>query len=317
MSRCPSPRKRSLKSDLEIRRLPDATVPPLDWRPRGAVPGRATWVMHEGPAGRRRRLDAPRAGTRRDDRRRRWPDAEPSGEIRPHPRTCLRFSSLAWASRSCSRRAASSACTRAPSKREAAALRSRLRAVAARARSRRWHARAARRSSRMTCSGSISLRQVPARTAVRVKRDSERSLRSDRADLARPEPDQRRRAHRGCAATFRSRRAADSPRSSCPSSRRRSPMRTTSSIVRLRGDQAFVPLLVCLRILGWQDPTIVARQFDQLVELAASVPIYGATIPWQSRPSRTAGGRDDSPGTRSVEDHRERVGLASDSGGLE
>jgi hypothetical protein len=58
--------------------------------------------------------------------------------------------------------------------------------------------------------------------------------------------------------------------------------RSDLTIERLRPADAFAALLAAPRILGWLDPAIVARQFEQLTALAAGVPTLVARVPWQS-----------------------------------
>jgi hypothetical protein len=40
--------------------------------------------------------------------------------------------------------------------------------------------------------------------------------------------------------------------------------------------------LGCPRLLGWREPSVVQRQFEQLTALAASVPVVIARVPWRT-----------------------------------
>ncbi len=57
----------------------------------------------------------------------------------------------------------------------------------------------------------------------------------------------------------------------------------------LRAADAFSPLLRCPRLLGWRDPEVVARQFEQLAALAASTPVVVARVPWSTPPEPSVG----------------------------
>jgi hypothetical protein len=52
------------------------------------------------------------------------------------------------------------------------------------------------------------------------------------------------------------------------------------SLHRLEPFDAFGKLAAFPRIMGWQDPATVARQFDQLGGLCEQVPVYTADLPW-------------------------------------
>jgi hypothetical protein len=45
---------------------------------------------------------------------------------------------------------------------------------------------------------------------------------------------------------------------------------------------ALMLMMQCLRLVGWRDPQIVQREFEQLTDLVAHVPVILARIPWRT-----------------------------------
>ncbi|MDQ7993485.1 MAG: hypothetical protein REI45_12510, partial [Propionicimonas sp.] len=60
------------------------------------------------------------------------------------------------------------------------------------------------------------------------------------------------------------------------------PDRDTTELVvrRLTGSQALVALLAFPRVLGWRDPGVLERHFEQLGWIAAEVPVFTVRVPW-------------------------------------
>ncbi|MBN9105301.1 MAG: hypothetical protein J0I14_09880 [Propionibacteriaceae bacterium] len=60
----------------------------------------------------------------------------------------------------------------------------------------------------------------------------------------------------------------------------RSGERRHASVQRLDEKSALLLMMRFPRLLGWSDPQVIERQFQQLGELVASVPVYLAQLPW-------------------------------------
>lgn len=56
--------------------------------------------------------------------------------------------------------------------------------------------------------------------------------------------------------------------------------RRQAEIVRMAPTEALLTLLRFPRVLGWSDPQVLARQFQQLGDIVERVPIYWARLPW-------------------------------------
>lgn len=55
---------------------------------------------------------------------------------------------------------------------------------------------------------------------------------------------------------------------------------TRLSVERLQPLQALLTLIRFPRILGWQDPAVLGRQFDELGAITERVPVFVANMPW-------------------------------------
>ena len=74
------------------------------------------------------------------------------------------------------------------------------------------------------------------------------------------------------------------------------PDRTISAVEveRVPARQALFLLLGFPRLLGWRDPSLLQRQFQQVGELVSRVPVLVARIPWVSRSPTTSPSRSGS-----------------------
>lgn len=60
----------------------------------------------------------------------------------------------------------------------------------------------------------------------------------------------------------------------------RSGERAHPSVQRLDAKSALLLMMRFPRLLGWSDPQVIDRQFQQLADLVASVPVHVAQLPW-------------------------------------
>ena len=51
---------------------------------------------------------------------------------------------------------------------------------------------------------------------------------------------------------------------------------------RLRSGEAFQALTECPRLVGWQTPEMLDREFDHLVALSSAVPVVETFVPWRT-----------------------------------
>lgn len=114
--------------------------------------------------------------------------------------------------------------------------------------------------------------------AVAYPGSTENRLRVGARELAAGAPDVRETADGRLA--LRSAAAAEPlPLAACVVPR---PSRTARevSVHRLAGARAFVRMSQFPRVLGWRDPAVLDRAFQDLADLVARVPVLEATVPW-------------------------------------